>query len=227
MMKQFGKWCNSGRMTMFSTALGIFALLVSAGTVSAVTKHLGTVGRTYPVVEPDLIAELRQSSLKTEKIREEMLTDMTKNYRPIDLRPLPRARADRAFLVGMNYTLDRDLSDANGQVIYPKGYSYNPLDFIVMAGGLIIIDGNDPDQVSWFLHSPYYENRQLKLLLSGGKAADLIERLQRPVFYLTGDIARRLRLAAVPSLIMRKGDSMQVQEFYVPPADRQVFTNEN
>jgi conjugal transfer pilus assembly protein TraW len=214
-------------MTMFSTALGVFALLISAGAVAAVTKHLGTVGRTYPVVEPDLIAELRQNSLKTEKIREAMLAGMANNYQPIDLRFLPRATANRTFLVDMHFTLDRELSDANGQVIYPKGYSFNPLDYIVMAGGLIVIDGNDPDQVNWFLHSPYCQNRQVKLLLSGGKAADLIEQLQRPAFYLTSDMAERLRLAAAPSLIMRKGGAMQVQEFYVPPADRQGSTDEN
>ncbi|HBG19762.1 MAG TPA: hypothetical protein DDY32_10955 [Desulfobulbaceae bacterium] len=203
---------------MFSTALAIFSLLISASAWATVSRHLGIVGRTFPIVEPDLLAELRESSLQFEQSREEWLARI-KNYQPANLHLLPRAAADRTFLVDMRYVLDRDLTDANGNIIYPKGYSFNPLEYIVLAGGLIVIDGSDPSQVSWFMHSPYSQNRQTKLLLVGGQAADLIEKLQRPAFYLTDDMAKRLRLAAAPALIMRKGDKMQVQEFYVPPAE--------
>lgn len=210
---------------MFSTALGIFALLISASAWATVTRHLGIVGRTFPIVEPDLHAELRESSSQFEQSREELLARI-KNYQPANLHPLPRAAADRTFLVDMRYVLDRDLTDANGNIIYPKGYSFNPLEYIVLAGGLIVIDGSDPSQVSWFMRSPYSQNQQTKLLLVGGRAADLIEKLQRPAFYLTGDMAERLRLAAAPSFIMRKGDKMQVQEFYVPPA-KPGSSNEN
>lgn len=203
---------------MFSTALAIFSLLISASAWATASRHLGTVGRTYPIVEPDLLAELRESSSQFEQSREELLARI-KNYKPANLHPLPRAAADRTFLVDMRYTLDRDLTDAHGNIIYPKGYSFNPLEYIVLAGGLIVIDGSDPSQVSWFMRSPYFQNRQTKLLLVGGQAADLIEKLQRPAFYLTGDMAERLRLAAAPALVMRKGDKMQVQEFYVPPAE--------
>lgn len=210
---------------MFSTALAIFSLLISASAWATVSRHLGIVGRTFPIVEPDLLAELRESSSQFEQSREELLARI-KNYQPANLHPLPRAAADRTFLVDMRYTLDRDVTDAHGNIIYPKGYSFNPLEYIVLAGGLIVIDGSDPSQVSWFMRSPYSQNRQTKLLLVGGRAADLIEKLQRPAFYLTDDMAERLRLAAAPSLIMRKEDKMQVQEFYVPPGEP-ASANEN
>lgn len=210
---------------MFSTALAIFSLLIYASAWATVARHLGVVGRTFPIVEHDLLAELRQNSLQFEQSREELLARI-KNYQPINLHPLPRAAADRTFLVDMRYVLGRDLTDAHGNIIYPKGYSFNPLEYIVLAGGLIVIDGSDPSQVSWFMRSPYSQNQQTKLLLVGGQAADLIEKLQRPAFYLTGDMAERLRLAAAPALVMRKGDKMQVQEFYVPP-DEPGSSNEN
>lgn len=206
---------------MCSTAIGLFALLIPAFALATVTRHLGTVGRTFPVVEPDLLAELRRSSLKFEQSREELAARI-ESYQPVNLHPLPRAAVDRTFLVDMRYTLDRDLTDANGNVIYPKGYTFNPLDYLVLAGGLIVIDGSDPSQVIWFMHSPYFQDQRAKLLLAGGRVTDLIAKLQRPVFYLTGDMAERLRLAAAPALIMRKGDKMQVQEFYVPPGERGI-----
>ena len=141
-----------------------------------------------------------------------------KNYQPANLFALPRATADRTFLVDMTYTLDRDLVDADGKIIYPRGYTFNPLDYTGLSGGLVIIDGDDPAQVKWFMTSPYLENHRARLLLSNGHAAELITRLQRPVFYLTDDIGRRLRLAAVPSVVIQQGDRMQVREIYVPPA---------
>ncbi len=42
------------------------------------------------------------------------------------------------------------------------------------------------------------------------------EQLKRPVFYLTGDIAKRLQLSAVPSIVVQKEHQMLVQEIVVP-----------
>ena len=116
----------------------------------------------------------------------------------------------------MTYTLDRDLVDGEGKIIYPRGFTFNPLDYISFPGGLVIIDGQDISQVQWFRTSPYFKNHRARLLLSGGHAADLIETLQRPVFYLTGDIAARLKLQAVPSVVIQKEGKLQVREFNVP-----------
>lgn len=182
----------------------------------ATVKDLGTVGRTYPVVEPDGMAEIQQTSERMKEFQGEMLAERIKNYQPANLHPLPRATADRTFLVDMTYTLDRDLADSDGKVIYPKGYTFNPLDYITLPGGLVIIDGDDPAQVKWFKASPFCKNHQARLLLANGQAAALTKTLQRPVFYLTDDIARRLHLAAVPSVVVQKGGKVQVMEFFVP-----------
>ncbi len=40
--------------------------------------------------------------------------------------------------------------------------------------------------------------------------------LKRSVFYLTDEIAERLQLAAVPSLVFQKGDKLEVREIMVP-----------
>jgi len=191
---------------------------------AAVIKNLGTVGETFFVKEPDILAELKQRAVANQS-REQML-DQIKNYQPAGLHTLPRAKSDKTFQVAMTYTLDRDLLDGDGKIIYPMGYTFNPLDYISFPGGLVIIDGEDTSQVKWFKASPYFENHQARLLLSSGHAADLIETLQRPVFYLTDDIAGRLQLAAVPSVVIQKEGKLQVQEFYVP-TDRQGRTDEN
>ena len=50
------------------------------------------------------------------------------------------------------------------------------------------------------------------LLLSGGLAASLRDELARPVAYLTKDIARRLQLRAVPSVVVERDNQLVIRE---------------
>ncbi|MBU1413935.1 hypothetical protein KKC22_20670 [Myxococcota bacterium] len=203
-------------MTCKALCIVIFTLCV-ATVVQATIKNLGTVGKTYPVIEPDILVELQQQAIQKGALSQEQMLERMRNYQPKQLYKLPRATADKTFLVNMTYTLDRDLADAQGKVIYPRGYTFNPLDYTTLPGDIVVIDGDDPQQMKWFKTSPYFKNHQARLLISNGHAFDLVEQLQRPVFYLTDDIARRLQLGAVPSLVIQQGDKMQVREFYLPP----------
>jgi conjugal transfer pilus assembly protein TraW len=184
-------------------------LFLVAGKAPAEHRQLAAVGPVYPVVEPDLVEELRARALAVdvEGIRQE-----SARYQPASLHQLPRARVSRRFAVDMTYTLEQELRDGEGRVLYPKGYTFNPLEYVGLSGGLVVIDGGDAEQVAWFKASPYHENRRAKLLLSGGYASDLATALERPVFYLTEVIAKRLRLQAVPSVIVEERHQLHVQE---------------
>ena len=196
-----------------------FAVLVG-GPASGAIKNLGVVGETYPVVEPDVVAELKEEAARRNRFGDNEFLERMKTYQPEDIHHLPRATRDRTFLVDMTYTLDRDLRDGDGKVIYPKGFTFNPLDYVSFAGGMLIIDGHDPAQVNWFKETPYADNHRVRLLLSDGYAYELIKQFKRSVFYLTDEIAGRLHLSAAPALIIRKGDRLQVREFLVPEEGR-------
>jgi conjugal transfer pilus assembly protein TraW len=193
----------------------IFVVLVS-GPASGAIKDLGVVGKSYPVVEPDVVAELKEEAARKNRFGDDAFLERMKTYQPEDIHNLPRATMDRTFLVDMTYTLDRDLLDGDGKVIYPRGFTFNPLDYVSFSGGMLVIDGNDPVQVKWFKETPYADNHQVRLLLSDGYAYELIKQLKRSVFYLTDEIAGRMQLSAVPALIIQKGDRLQVREFLLP-----------
>jgi len=184
-------------------------LLLVAGKAPAEHRQLAAVGPVYPVVEPDLVEELREKALTVDlaAIRQE-----AGRYQPASLHQLPRARVSRRFAVDMTFTLEQDLRDEEGRVLYPQGFTFNPLEYVSLSGGLVVIDGGDAEQVAWFKASPYHENRRAKLLLSGGHAADLAKTLERPVFYLTEVVAKRLRLQAVPSVVVEDRQQLHVQE---------------
>lgn len=201
------------------------AILVTAificisGIDTSFAKHLGTVGNVYPVGEPDALTEIREAVARVDwekAIDRQHKLEMIKNFRPVDLHPLPAAKSDRSFLVDMTYTLDSNIPDGKGGVLYPKGFSFNPLDYVSLTSILVVIDAGDRRQVDWFKVSPYAEDYRTRLILSGGDYYDLSEEFERPVFYLMDTVARRLQLAAVPSVIRQQDNMLLVREVWVP-----------
>jgi len=175
-------------------------------------KNLGSIGTTYPVVERNVIDELK-SRIDQERLAKIM--EEYKHYKPVDLHFLPAVQADRSFQVDMTYTLDHDIQDENGRILYPKGLTWNPLDYVSFPGGLVIINGEDARQLQWFAASEYAKNRQARLLVTSGNAMALIKQLHRPVFYLNKVIATRLQLTAVPSVVVQEGKMIRVREVKV------------
>ena len=177
-----------------------------------VTTNLGTVGTTYPIIEPDVVEQLKERAIHRSTSEQRQLLGQLQKYQPTNMHPLPRATANRSFPVDMTYTLEHDLRDGKGKIIYPKGFTFNLLDYVPFSEGLVIIDGDDPEQVEWFCKSPYARNHRARLLITGGYAYELSRQLQRAVYYLTDVMAKRLQLAAVPAVVVREGDKLWVRE---------------
>jgi conjugal transfer pilus assembly protein TraW len=176
---------------------------------------LGAVGNTYPVKETDAIEEMKDRARSidwgnaiTKGNREERIRE----YRPGDLAALPAATKDDLRSVNMDYTLEFDVTDDKGNVIYPRGFTFNPLDYMTYDKTLVVLNGADKNQVAWFRSSRYFKDNNVKLLITGGSYYELSQELARPVFYASSKIVERLQLRAVPSVVRQKGRSMEVAE---------------
>ena len=202
------------------TALSLFCMASTPASASVGTlADMGVSGRTYRIAEPDAMAEIKSAAARADWkkfMSREKVAQRIKHYRPADLRPLPPAKADRSFLVDMTYTLDMDIPDGKGGVLYPKGYSFNPLEYIPLAITLVVLDGNSLDQLNWFIRSAYADDLRTRLIVTDGNYYDLIEKFDRPVFYLPAEMTSRLKLSAVPSVVQQQGKKMLVREFRVP-----------
>ena len=194
---------------MDSKLLSALWIITCATQVLAAHTRLESVGRTYPIVEQDITKELQQ---KATTIDLDALFNTHNRYQPANLHPLPQAASDRVFTVDLTHTLDHDIKDSRGNLLYPQGFSFNPLQYAGLSGGMVVIDGSDPQQVEWFKGSPYFQNHRAILLLSGGYAAEVKQELKRPVYYLTHDIAARLQLKAAPSVVVEQDNKLTVRE---------------
>ena len=171
--------------------------------------QLEPVGPTSAVVETDLGEELRQRAVSVDV---EQLRHAQAHYQPANLHALSRATKDATTRVDLTHTLEQDLVDAQGTILYPAGFTFNPLRYVSLTGALVVIDGSNPEQVAWFKGSPYGSNHRALLLLSGGLAAPLRDELARPVAYLTEDIALRLQVRAVPSVVIEQENQLVIRE---------------
>ena len=186
-----------------SQALAAHTRLPDVGNTNSNTKN--------SIIEADLLEELRQ---KAPRLDLEVFRNSHDRYQPANLHKLPRATADRVFTVDLTYTLDHDIKDAQGFLYYPQGFTFNPLQYVCLSGGLVVIDGSDPQQVEWFKGSPYFQNHRAILLLSGGYAPELGANLKKSVYYLTRDMADRLKLKKVPSVVIEQARKLTVREVF-------------
>ena len=202
------------RITTTIASLSLAAVLAASLPVWAV--DLGNFGAMYPIAEPDALAEMKAKAARVDwkkYLDREKLTRKVREYRPKDLERLPAAGRDRAFLADMTYTLDMDIPDGKGGILYPKGYTFNPLDFVTLDRTLVIIDGSDARQVEWFRKSAWRGDVKSMLLLTGGNWYKVQEKLKRPVFFADKRLVAKLGLKAVPAVALQKGRYMEVREY--------------
>ena len=184
--------------------------------VSAQGKDLGSFGRTYPIAEKDALTEIEERARQVDwnKVLDKKKLE---NYQgPPDRESLPQAKRNRNFLVDMTYTTEIDVPDGKGEILYPKGYTFNPLDYVTYPKTIVVINGNDRGQVAWFKDSEYNQRLDVTLLITEGAFGTISKQIDRTVSYANNKIISRFQLKAVPSIIRQKGRLMEVSEVALP-----------
>ena len=176
--------------------------LCAAGSIDAESI---TVGQTYPIAERDALSEIEaraseidwQAALSTENIR----------WSAKDGTRISRALVNRSRQVVPFYTLEFDIRDANGLLIYPKGFRFNPLDHITLPYRVVVID---PIDVAWLKPQLTFTDR---VILTHGDFEQASETLERPTFLLDDKTRQRLGIEFVPSIIEQAGNVFVVREY--------------
>jgi len=195
-------------------SLCIVLFLISTG----IAADLGRCGAVYPIAERDALEEIhaRARQVDWNKILDrEKAKAKIKAWRPPNLVALPVAKNERTFNVDMTYATEFDVPDGKGKILYPKGYRFNPMEYLFLPNIIVVIDGTDPRQVDWFQRSVFAPDVRVMLLIVRGAWAELTQKLKRPVFYANKKIVDRLGLVAVPCTAMQRGTLMEIHEY--PP----------
>jgi conjugal transfer pilus assembly protein TraW len=201
----------------------VVALLCLLMASAAVARDLGTFGAVYDIVEKDALKELEEKAKSVDfskAVDRNALVKKARDFTPEDvkeMRTIGPARKDRTFLVDMTYTLERDIKDDKGTIVYPAGYSFNPLNYVTYPRTLVILNGKRQEHIRWFEESSYAKDPQVTLLLTDGSYSELSRSLKRPVFYSSTKLIEVFKIQAVPSVVRQSGAYMEVTEVRIPP----------
>lgn len=165
-----------------------------------------TIGRTWPIAEPDALAEIEARVATLPK-------DMRKRFGPrsawsalraasLGVAPIDRVRSVIPF-----YTLDFDIKLPDGRTLYPKGYSFNPLTYVRMPQRLVIVH---PRDLGWALRMARPADF---ILVTGGDAIALSERTGRAIYILEERVKARLGLTVAPVIVAQQGQHLLLTEF--------------
>ena len=190
-------------------------ILVMGASVRAFAGDLGKYGQTYKIIEEDAIAQMKKAiaGYDWEKFKR-MQREKIKNYRPKDLVDLPAAQEDKVFKMDMTGSIKEDIVGRDGVVIYPKGYKYNPMEYVFMRRILVFINGKDEKQIQWYKQSPYPVDMRTMLLITDGSYLAVRKKLGTPsVYYANREIIDRMGIKAVPSVAVQKGTELEVRQY--------------
>ena len=188
---------------------------------AGVSKEM-VLGKTSDFAERDMLELIQehiqknkaQIEQKSNSIRDKAKEDV-KNYKPNGLVPLESALEDRVFYPDLTYILDKDIKDHNGKVLYKKGFKFNPADYVKMSYALIIINGDNKNEVEWFKTSAFANKLTYRLLLSSGSFYELNKELKQEVYYLMPEIRTRFQIQRTPSIVKQIGNKIEVKEFCI------------
>lgn len=206
--------------SIFTLIVATFLLMAFFSNANAAPKDLGVYGKTYSIAEKDALQEIK-SRAKTvnwsKYFDKKKWEKRIKNYQPYDLVKIPKARQNRTYLVDMTYQLEFDIPKVDSQgnvvgILYPKGYTFNPLDYTSLPNTLIIFNGKDKNQLTWIKSSPYLKETSAMVLTTDGNWYDLALDLKVPVYFAQKALLSRLQVRAVPAVVYQEGNMMRIRE---------------
>jgi conjugal transfer pilus assembly protein TraW len=185
----------------------IAGALVVAGVAHAETS---TIGRTWPIAEPDAMAEIEARAAQQPP-------NMAAQFGPrsgwsaLKGATLGTAREDRMRHVVPFYTLDTEIRLPNGKLLYPKGFTFNPLTYVSLPQRLVIVH---PRDLGWALKTAALTDW---IILTGGgdpkdDALSLGERHGRALFMLEERVKDRLGLTVAPVIVRQVGQKLELTE---------------
>ena len=208
-----------------SRRLPVASTLAAAALAAAAAQaaDLGVRGASWPIAEPDLLAEIDAGLANMpdsgELARLEAEARSRARSRLEEPDPVPgiapaRERRSRPFDPAI--VVERDIRLPDGTLIAPAGARVNPLARHPLTRGLLFVDGRRAAEVEWALE----QAKPAKIVLLAGRPLDLSRAHGRPFFFDQGGrLAARLGLRFTPALVEQAGTALRITEIPVEDPD--------
>ncbi|MGA1846214.1 hypothetical protein [Deferribacter abyssi] len=201
----------------------IFILIFVLSINSHAVVNLGTVGKTYPIVENDfyewIVKQVKKNTGKIPKIDKNKLYDLVDKQLYVDF-DLPDAKEHKIREYEPVYVLDHDIKDQSGNILYPKGYSYNVFDYVTFTRKYFFLNAEKKEQVAKYLEYSRVNGLVQPIVVKGSLSYfyETIKKYQNPP--IPAGRASKLMLEKMfvkrlPSVVYQKGKKLIVEELPV------------
>jgi conjugal transfer pilus assembly protein TraW len=188
--------------------------------LEAAAVQLAPIGPTYAITEIDLLDQIASRLQKKRESGELARIEEDAKRRAIGAVQSPppvaglyAATVARTHYFDPTFTLQKNVLDAAGNVIFPAGFRKNPLEVVSMSKHLIFFDARDRRQVVLAQQLLTLYGGKVKPILTGGSYMDLMKSWRIPVYYDQGGLlTRRLGIAAVPAIVSQEGPRLRIDE---------------
>lgn len=185
--------------------IGALMLGLSTARADAATS---TIGRTWSIAEPDAMAEIEARVARAPDMAAQF--GSRASWSAMRGAALAPARANRVQTLVPFYTVEEEIRLPDGRLLYPKGFTFNPLDYVSLPQRLVIVH---PRDLGWALAKARFTDF---ILLTAGDAIALSEKTGRPLFILEERVKERLGLTVAPVIVAQEGKKLVLTE-YAPP----------
>ncbi len=177
-------------------------------------EDYGVRGHLFDIAEDSILEEIMAKLNLAQKdgTLAKLQTEFTNRVKAKILRPHPvaditKTEKSRSWTYDPSYTQDTTIVDDRGRVIVPVGTTVNALDKLKWGEPLILIDGEDDQQVKW-------ATKQVgKIVLTNGAPLELAEILQRAVYFDQGGLlCHRFKIESVPAIIEQEAKLLRISE---------------
>jgi conjugal transfer pilus assembly protein TraW len=206
-------------MKITRSSMALLAALFQIAT-SAVAEDLGVVGPTYSIIERDALEMITSKLKKMEQSGE--LAQYQEDYKnkvvssiehPRPLAGLKATETAATHYYDPTIVTQKDIADATGKVLYPRGTQVNPLDYIGWNTYLLFVDGRDEKQLEFSKKIVSTSDRPVKVVLVAGEPMALMRKWKSSVYFdQGGKLIKRFSIAQVPAIVRQEGKRLRIDE---------------
>jgi len=203
--------------------MGLAALVGFAGAIAgtALAREFESVGPTWPIIEPDLLATIQgrlQRAKQTGELdkmnREFAARSEARVMRPGAVQGITPALEARTWDYDPSITIQHEVRDTKGNVVVPAGKRVNPLDIVTMPQSLVFIDGDRPAEVAWAMRQG--DDSKATVVLVKGAPFELMKARQRRFYFdQAGTLTHKFGINHTPALVRQKARLLEVSEIAI------------
>lgn len=201
----------------------IFIALIATLLLSVIeAKDFGIQGQTFPIKEQNLknVLQAKAEHLSQEDVEKcarrlgEKIQEKGGLFKKVSW--IKEATHYSSFFYDPSTSLEEDILDAEGRVLFAKGSKINPLDHVTLDSGLLFFNGENPKHIKW----AESQEGEFKWILTNGNPLKLQEEKESSVFFDQGGFySKRFQIKRIPCRITQAGKVLLVEEIPIKEGD--------